>query len=208
MSRPKNQLTDTTPIEEWEYDLIMAKLPEHWRLFYEILWQTGIRLQEGLAILKTDLEKEGVWIIRTKRSDHPREHLPLTLDLYNRLMSRTRYMRGTRVFQLSPSGAWLALKKACRSAGVRETIHPHSFRHSVGYRLSNANLGSKTLLAQAKIVQRSLGQKRLSSAERYFDPPQVRVTDALKKINEEVKISAPEKTTDILELVKKIQKEG
>ena len=51
MPRPPGQQTDVSPLEEYEYQLTMAELREdHWRHYFEILWRTGVRLSEALAI--------------------------------------------------------------------------------------------------------------------------------------------------------------
>jgi integrase len=216
MPRPPGQQTDISPVEEWEYDQLMPHLSRHWHLFYELLWQIGPRVAEALAIVKTDIEKGGVWITRNKRKDHIREHLPLTPDFYERLKAYAHYIRGARVFPYSESGAWLALKNACKKAGVRETMHPHSFRHSVGYRVANADLGGLTSLAQQVTVQHVLGQKSLSSAARYFNPPPAKIIDAINKINQPVKLDihkeaeppAPCGKVDYMEIIRNMGKEG
>lgn len=205
MSRPSGQITDLAPVEDWEYDAFMVRMEEeHWRLLFEILWQTGIRVQEGLSILKTDLEvrpirsalgteeSPGVNINREKRTDHLRQFLPLTPDLYNRLKQyiSTHRIRGERIFPYSYSGAWLALKKACVKAGIRTTIHPHLTRHGAGYRLAGLNLGLSPL-AHQKLVAEALGHKSMKTAEIYFNPPPRTVINALKKINEPMKIEVP-----------------
>jgi integrase len=196
LPRPKGFATDTAPVEDWEYDLIRPKLKEHWQLFYDLLWQIGPRVDEALQITKPDLVDDGVWIIRSKRKDHIREHLPLTPDLYSRLLAHIWHKVGIRVFPYGPSAAWLALHVACVKVeqgypGFRTTIHPHSFRHSVGYRIAGADLGLKTSLAQEVTVQHVLGHTSLSSAQRYFNPPPASIIKAIQKINEPVKIELP-----------------
>jgi integrase len=223
MSRPSGQSTDISPVEEWEYDALMPHLARHWQLYYELLWQIGPRAREALAIEKTDIENGGVWIGRLKRKDNKREHLPLTPDLYERLKKYAHYVKGTRVFPYSHSGAWLALKNACVKANIRTTIHPHSFRHSVGYRVAGADLGGLTSLAQQVTVQHVLGQKSLSSASRYFNPPPAKIINAIREINKKVsqptpapvpvppppttEIKPPE-PVDIISLVKKYSEEA
>ena len=176
MSRPRGQITDTEPLELWEYTLIMAVLPPHWQLFYQLLWETGIRVSESLKLKRHDLENTGVWFTRTKRKDHPRQYLPLSLGLYTRIRSWLELSPRLVIFPYTASAAWLALKKACVKAGVRQSVHPHSFRHGLGTRARQAGY-------DIAVVQRLLGHLSIRSTERYFKATRGEVEDAARKLN-------------------------
>jgi integrase len=184
MSRPKNIKTDTQPLTEWEYKLLLTKLAEHWRLFCELLWETGIREGEALAVQRTDFEKHGVWITRLKRADKLRELLPLSDSLYSRLKSHTFYSHTTLVWPYTAAAAWLAIKKAAAAAGCRSTIHPHSFRHAYGYRLMNTDLGAKTPAAHLRMAQEAMGHKDSRSTLVYTMPTQADIEQARKRMLE------------------------
>lgn len=177
MSRPPGIIVDTEPLELWEYTLLMAKLPYHWQIFYELLWQTGIRISEALAIKRDDFQRNGVWVTRSKRKDHPKEHLPLTVEFYNRIQRWLALSHRKAVFPYTASATWLALKKAAKEAGVRSSIHPHSFRHGLGTRARQHGY-------DIAVVQRLLGHKSLQSTERYFKATKNEVEDAFRKLNE------------------------
>jgi len=176
MPRPPGQITDTEPLELWEYALIMARLEPHWQNFYQLLWETGIRVSEALRVKRHDLENTGVWVTRTKRKDHPREHLPLSYEFYSRLRSWLELSHRLVIFPYTASAAWLALKKACVKAGVRQSIHPHSFRHGLGTRARQAGY-------DIAVVQRLLGHKDMKSTERYFKATKSEVETAFRKLN-------------------------
>ena len=176
MSRPPGQLTDVEPLEAWEYELIMSKLEPHWQLLYALLWETGIRISEALKVNRKDFEKGGVWITRTKRKDHPREHLPLSVSLYSRFEIWFQFNRRQRVFPYTASAAWLAVKRACNAAGARKSIHPHSFRHGLGTRARQAGY-------DIAVVQRLLGHSSMRSTERYFKATRSELDAAFKKLN-------------------------
>ena len=176
MSRPKGIAVDTEPLELWEYTLLMNVLPPHWQLFYQLLWETGIRVSEALKLKRYNLENTGVWVIRTKRKDHPRQYLPLSLGLYTRIHSWLGLSPRQVVFPFTASAAWLALKKACGAAGVRQSIHPHSFRHGLGTRARQAGY-------DIAVVQRLLGHASIRSTERYFKATKSEVEDASRKLN-------------------------
>jgi integrase len=182
LSRPIGKQTDTEPITEIEYRLVLTKLADHWRLFCELLWETGIRVGEALDVEKKDLEKHGVWITREKRADRLRELLSLSDSLYSRLYSYARYRRSDKVWPYTPQAAWLAIKKAAKDADCRTTIHPHSFRHAFGYRVINADLGAKTPAAHLRIAQELLGHKDSRSTLVYTQPTKADVEEARRKI--------------------------
>ena len=70
----------------------------------------------------------------------------------------------------------MAVKRACVAAGVRKSIHPHSFRHGVGLRARQAGY-------DIAVVQRMLGQKDMRSAERYFKATKGEIEAAFRKLN-------------------------
>lgn len=183
MSRPSGQITDLEPLERQEYLLILSHLAAHWRLFYELLWETGIREGEALAIERKDLQDGGVWVTRTKRKDHLLEHLPLSRGLYSRLRILSLQHKDTHVFPFTASAAWLALKKACATAGVRKTIHPHLFRHGFGHRAVKANLAPGNAMDQAAVIQKMMGHKDIKSTLRYIKATKAEVKDAFQKLN-------------------------
>jgi len=179
MSRPKGIVVDVEPLELWEYTLLMSKLDLHWQLFYQLLWETGIRVTEALKLKRADFENNGIWVTRMKRKDRPREHLSLSLNLYNRIQVWLALTRRNTVFPFTSSAAWKAVKLAAQQSGVRTSIHPHSFRHGLGTRARQAGY-------DIAVVQRLLGHKSMSSTERYFKATRREVDDARRKLNKEV----------------------
>ena len=184
--RTPGQPTDTTDISESEYKRILMSLVEHWRLFFELLWESGVRVGEALAIKKSDLENNGVWITREKRRDHPRDFIGLSSGLFIRLKIYASHFKGIMLFPYTASAAWLALKKAAKAAGIKRNIHPHSFRHAFGYRAINLKLGDDVSAAnQLGIVQRMMGHTRQTSTLVYTKPRQEDVDEAFKRMNQE-----------------------
>ena len=176
MSRPKNQVTDVEPLTRMEYYRLLPHLVDHWRLFFELLWETGIRIGEALAIERKDLQDGGVYITREKRADHLKELIPLTSLLYSRVRIHSLGHKDVRVFPFTSSAAWLALKKAAGKSGVRKTMHPHLFRHGMGFRARQAG-------NDIAVVQRLLGHKDMSSTQRYFKATQAEINDTREKLN-------------------------
>jgi len=185
MSRPLGKKTDTEPLVEWEYLLILSHLADHWRLCCELLWETGIRIGEALAIKREDLKDYGVWITREKRKDALHEHLPLNAGLFARLRVYAFSHKDPRLFPFDSSSAWWAIKKAVAAAGIHRDIHPHSFRHGFGRRAMKANISPGNAMDQATVVQRMMGHKNIQSTLRYAQPSLAEITDAWRTMNQE-----------------------
>lgn len=186
MTRPKGILVDTEPLELWEYERIIAKLEPHWQLFYALLWETGIRVSEALKLTRKDFvdnELRLVKVTRAKRKDHPIDSLPLSLGLWSRFRSLFQLTKRQVIFPFTASAAWLALKKACAAAGIRQSIHPHSFRHGFGHRAAHANLGGGNALEQLAIIQRMMGHQSIESTSRYIKATQKEIEAAFRKLN-------------------------
>jgi integrase/recombinase XerD len=177
MSRTAGNPTDIQPVEEWEKTLLMAQLPEHWQNVYELLWQTGIRITEALVTKRSDLQNGGIFITRSKRKDKRRDFMPLTPELFNKLQAVATKQKSVRIFPYTAAGAWAALKLAAKKAGVRETIHPHCFRHGMGYRAMEQTGGN---LAMVKEI---LGHMNINSTQRYINPPKYKVENTLRDLN-------------------------
>ena len=185
MSRPSGQTTDTEPLEQWEYLLILSHLAAHWRLLYELLEEIGIRLGEALAITRADLHAGDIWITSEKRADHLRRQIPISASLYSRIRIYSLSHKGERVWEFTGSAAWLALKKAAIAAGVRikqtkgvttTTIHPHLFRHGFAHRVERAGKPMNT-------IQGMLGHKSIQSTERYTKATKNEIMEAFREVN-------------------------
>jgi integrase len=177
MSRTAGNPTDIEPVEEWEKTLLMAQLSEHWQNVYELLWQTGIRITEALVTKRTDLQNGGIFITRKKRKDKRRDFLPLTPEFYATLKSLAERQKSVRIFPYTAAAAWAALKLAAKKSGVRETVHPHCFRHGMGYRAMVATGGD---LAMVKEI---LGHMNINSTQRYVNPPRYEVENTIRNLN-------------------------
>jgi integrase/recombinase XerD len=180
MARPSGKPTDTEPLEEEEYRKLIPHLKAHWQMFYELLWQTGIRVNEGLSLTKTDLEDGGIWIVREKRPRNPlRDWLPLTPELYQRIYDYCHRAHRDLIFPYTPQAAWAAIRKAGIHAGVRKTLHPHLFRHGLGHRAERAGISIPQ-------IQRMLGHSNIKSTYVYVKPTKSETVEAFKQLNKGV----------------------
>jgi integrase len=185
MSKIPGSKIDTRPITRLEYLLILNYLAAHWRLFFELLWETGIRVGEALALTRQDLNKSGVDITREKRADNHKDHLPLSAMLYSRLFAEAYHHKDIHVFPFTAAGANYALEVARNKAGVKWKVHPHSYRHAFGYRAAATDFGDKTPLAHMIRVQHMMGHKSIKSTEVYFEPPPVDIQNGFNIMNKD-----------------------
>jgi site-specific recombinase XerD len=103
---------------------------EH-RLMIQLLWQTGVRVSEALALIRSDIYPDGINIRHGKGNKQRfvpcqplllgdliryQETHPDTLRVFLKLAheNSTRYM----------------LRRYADRAGIQKEIHPHLFRHS------------------------------------------------------------------------------
>jgi integrase len=185
MSKAPGQKIDTRPLQKMEYLLIISHLTDYWRLFFELLWETGIRVQEALVLERKDLSDGSIFVVREKRSDHPRDRLPLSPGLYSRLQVEAYRHKGIVIFPFTTAGANYALEVARTKAGVHWKVHPHSFRHAFGFRAASTDFGDKTPLAHMVRVQHMMGHKSLNSTMVYFELPPADVQSGFNTMNPE-----------------------
>jgi integrase len=141
-----------------EINRILNELPPYWHLFFLVMVFTGMRVSEVLALRWKHINMFGRTIeivVRRYRlpnidTDHPDNEAPpkskygkrtlgITEKLARKLLEKrnvTEFSDDEDYFYCRPdglphsySGPYIALKKACRAAGV-EWAATHSFRHS------------------------------------------------------------------------------
>jgi integrase len=133
-----------------ELALVLAALPESWRLFFELLAHTGLRISEAVGLTWTHLDlgdrprikvREQVYRGKRKRLKNRsgRRDVPLSPGMAERLLKRRArtYKGEDRPVFASRVGTALTpgkvrrnvLKPAAESVGLR-WVSPHTFRHT------------------------------------------------------------------------------
>lgn len=177
-------MIDTEPLELWEYQAIQAQLAPHWQLFYWLLWETGLRVSEALALTKADLQDTTIRIKRLKKREPQPELIPISLSLANALREHAQRVKGRKLFPFTRAGAWLALRQAARVAGLQRNIHPHMFRHSLAHRAAGEQWGLSPLAHEA-VVQQMMGHSDPKYTRKYFQPTKAEVAEAWRKMHEQ-----------------------
>jgi integrase len=149
-SSPESNEERAKALTRAELALLLAALPADWRLFFEFLTHTGLRISEALALTwrHLDLGTSPRVLVREQlcegerralKSRHARREIPLSAGMAEHLRERRRdYYRGEAapVFasaagtELSRSNvAGRVLKPAAAAVGL-PWVSFHSFRHT------------------------------------------------------------------------------
>lgn len=190
MPQKTGQQIDVEPLLPWEYQRLLPQLPYHWQLVARVMWETGIRISEVLNLSKKDMETTGIWVRRLKKKKPQRDLIPLSSGLLGDLQIYSHQVHGQHLFPYTAAGAWYAVKQAAKMAGLRQTLHPHLFRHGFATEFARMDLGLAPL-EQAAMLKEMLGHTNISTTERYFRPGKAEVRDGWKRLHAKRNPSAP-----------------
>lgn len=128
-----------------------------------LLWRSGLRISEALALREHDLDpREGSILVRRGKGGKSRrvgmddwgwQELRPWLDVRATLPVGTVFpiVSGPTTGKAwCPSGARTALRRAADNSGVRKRIHPHAFRHAHACELAREGV-------PLHLIQRQLG---------------------------------------------------
>ncbi len=172
---------DLEEITALEYSLLRVHLTEHWRLIYDIMWYTGLRISEVLALKQGDVVATGILVTRLKGKGSRQDSLPLPATVLDQLRLYALGIKRKTLFPFTRQRAWQVLREAAEKAHIRRTIHPHLFRHSFGGRGGRLDLGL-TPLEHLTVLQQMLGHSSSQSTLRYFKPRGEKIKEAWGKI--------------------------
>lgn len=179
-----NRRIDTDPLEAWEWERLRPHLEPHWQLVFDLLWATGVRLGEALALVKDEVGPNYIVVRRLKkRRETKPDVVPVSPDLAGRLLAHVGNKRRVRIFTQKENSAWAALRRAAAKAGIRSSVHPHLFRHAFGRRMAKLDL-DLTALDHQEILARMLGHSSTRHVSRYVRPGETDVLAAWRRANE------------------------
>lgn len=144
-------------------------------LMIELLYGTGVRISEAVAIDLDDIDLEHLWIkikfgkgakqrlvpigsqLKKILEDYQVQARPELVKNRSRVSALFVSQRGSR---LTRQAAWLIIKKAAALANLPIQISPHSFRHSFATHLLAGG-------ADIRVVQELLGHSVVTTTQIY-----------------------------------------
>ncbi len=119
-----------------EVDRILAQVEGRDKLLLSLLWQTGVRVSEALAVEVRDVDFYGkVLRVSSLKKRRPEVRtVPINGNLTGILgswIAQEGLRTNNRLFNVTRQRAFQVVKDACYRAGIdRARAHPHTFRHS------------------------------------------------------------------------------
>lgn len=140
---------------------------EMWQLYLVILWQTGVRASEALAIQLSDIFPDKIRVIRLKRKRPAVDYVPIQHQLYELALAyAAKYQVRKQLFPVTYIGARWAFTVIRELAGISEDYTLHSFRHGFAYNyIRQSEDKSAELLTR---LQRALGHSGLDTTGKYI----------------------------------------
>jgi integrase len=177
--RSKGQRYPADPPSVAEVVAVMRGCPhtlsgQRTRALILVLWRSGLRISEALALREPDLDERAHSIFVRNGKGGKSRLIGMDewawAELRPWLAARQQLPYGT-VFpvtigataghQWSPSGARSALRIAAARSGVRRRIHPHGFRHAHAVELAREGV-------PIHLIQRQLGHANLGITSVYL----------------------------------------
>lgn len=128
-----------------EYRRFINACPDGYKLFWQVIFNAGLRISEGLLISKMDimLEENKIIVNTLKRKDHPRIPIIIPKDLIQELQNYIIKNEITgKLFHFSRQFAWKIFKSICKKACLNPSYSPHSFRHGHGMMIADITNGN------------------------------------------------------------------
>ena len=106
-----------------------AKHPEH-RLLMRLLWETGLRISEALALKYGDIYPDGIMVMHG--NGNKQRKVATQAPILGELLRYARSHSNDRIFQKvrTRTAAWAFMKRYAKVIGLEKSMHQHLFRHS------------------------------------------------------------------------------
>ena len=147
------------------YRLIEAADTERDRLLMRVLWETGVRISEAIAVRLADVSRDGVRVLgkgRVERVVFVQDGLVAAILLYaqERGLGRDEYLfPSRRGGHITKQRADQIIKEAGQRAGLDRNVHAHLFRH--GYAINFLNCGGRLDALQEQLRHKDINTTRI-----------------------------------------------
>jgi len=166
------------------------------RALLELLYATGMRASECLALRIEDLNLAAGYVIPTGKGDRQRL-VPVGAQALHWVRVYLKTARPSLVKRADPGtlfvnragrrlsrqGLWGIIKKAARRAGVRKAVSPHTLRHSFASHLLERG-------ADLRSIQAMLGHADISTTQIYTHLPSAAVREMYRRYHPRARVSA------------------
>ena len=168
-----------------EYKKFISNTPEQYILFWEIVFNAGLRISEALNITINDIlyEENKIFITTLKRKDHPIIPVIISKNLIESIKEhlwKNPAVSG-RIWKFSRQYAWKMFKSICVKAGLNSKYSPHALRHAHGVMISSITNGNMVE------IKNRLRHSSTRSTEFYIHVSEERQQQLSKKIDDYLK---------------------
>ena len=150
---------------EEAHQLIDAAENERDRLFLRLLWETGVRVSEAIAIRLGDVNREGIRVLgkgNTERVVFVQDSLVSAILFHAQelALGRNEYVFSSRKGgHITKQRADQIIKRAARRSNLQRTVHAHLFRH--GYAINFLNCSGRLDALQEQLGHRDINTTRI-----------------------------------------------
>ncbi len=164
------------------------------RALLELLYATGMRASECLALRIEDLNLAAGYVIPMGKGDRQRL-VPVGAQALHWVRAYLKTARPSLVKRADPGtlfvnhagrrlsrqGLWGVIKKAARRAGVRTAVSPHTLRHSFASHLLERG-------ADLRSIQAMLGHADISTTQIYTHLPSSAVREMYRRFHPRARV--------------------
>ena len=145
--------------------LMEAADTERDRLLMRVLWETGVRISEAIAVKLADVGRGGIRVLgkgRVERVVFVQEGLVAAILLFaqERGLGRDDHLfTSRRGGHITKQRADQIIRRAAGRAGLERNVHAHLFRH--GYAINFLNCGGRLDALQEQLGHRDINTTRI-----------------------------------------------
>ena len=150
---------------EEAHQLIDAADNERDRLFLRLLWETGVRVSEAVALTLGNVGRDGIRVLgkgNVERVVYIRDGLVSAILFYAQelALERVDFLFPSRKGgHITKQRADQIIKTAARRANLQRNVHAHLFRH--GYAINFLNCGGRLDALQEQLGHRDINTTRI-----------------------------------------------
>ena len=150
---------------EGAHRLICATENSRDHLFLRLLWESGARVSEAIALRLGDVNRDGIRVLGkggVERTVFIQDSLVSGILFYGQDLSlgRTEYLfRSRKGDHITKQRADQIIKEAARRAQLERNVHPHLFRH--GYAINFLNCSGRLDALQEQLGHRDINTTRI-----------------------------------------------